>query len=151
MDGSFSNRTRLAGLALAGLMSLTGAPRLTAEEALGRLFFNPERRQQLDRQRELNVLDKQQTPADPTLTLDGVVTRSSGKRTVWVNGNPQHESEAWPDVTVVPRLREPGTVWLRTNESPGTKVRVGETVNRNTGESMDLLNGGRISSRPPLR
>lgn len=149
MEGSLPNRTRLAGLALAGLVSLTGSPRLTAEEALGRLFFSPERRQQLDRQREMNVLDRQQTPADPTLTIDGVVTRSSGKRTVWVNGRPQHESEAVSDVTAVPQARDPGTIWLRTNESPGTRVHVGDTVNRNSGESKDLLNGGRIYRRPP--
>jgi hypothetical protein len=74
---------------------LSTCPAVRAGDDLGRLFFTPERRQQLDRQREMNLLDKQQAPADPTLTVDGVVTRSSGKRTAWVNGNPQHENDAW--------------------------------------------------------
>ena len=74
-------------LALGGwLLVLVPCAARGADDALGRLFFTPERRQQLDRQREMNILDKQQIQADPTLTIDGVVTRSSGKRTAWVNG-----------------------------------------------------------------
>lgn len=65
------------------LLTVAVCPAAVAEETLGRLFFSPERRQQLDRQRELNVLDQQQVLVDPTLTIDGVVTRSSGRRTAW--------------------------------------------------------------------
>ncbi|SBT08221.1 conserved exported hypothetical protein [Candidatus Accumulibacter aalborgensis] len=135
-------------LALGGwLLVLVPCAARGADDALGRLFFTPERRQQLDRQREMNILDKQQIQADPTLTIDGVVTRSSGKRTAWVNGRPQNEDQTANGLTVTPRLGEPGKVLVDSSDSPQAKARVGETVNRHTGEASDLLNGGRISTR----
>ena len=74
----------IAGFLAAGALV---APALAQTQApLGRLFFTPEKRQLLDRQRDLNVQAQQETPEDPTLTINGVVTRSSGKRTVWING-----------------------------------------------------------------
>ena len=123
---------------------LSTCPAVRAGDDLGRLFFTPERRQQLDRQREMNLLDKQQAPADPTLTVDGVVTRSSGKRTAWVNGNPQHENDAWSGLTVSTRAGNPAQVLIESGDAPAARARVGETVNRSTGESHDLLNGGPI-------
>lgn len=136
----------VVAVALAGcLLASAACPAAVAEEALGRLFFSPERRQQLDRQRELNVLDKQQPPADPTLTIDGVVARSSGKRTAWVNGSPQHEDEQWTGLAVTPRHGDPGKVLVETSDLTAARARVGQTVNRNTGDSVDLLNGGQLS------
>ena len=67
--------------------ALVGAAPCQAEETtLGRLFFTPERRQAMDRQRQLNLPDKEQTEDAAKLTINGVVTRSNCKRTVWVNG-----------------------------------------------------------------
>ena len=120
---------------------------LGAEEHLGRLFFTPERRQQLDRQREMNVLDRHQVPTDPTLTIDGIVSRSSGKRTAWVNGSPQNEDDVSSGLRVTPRRTGSGEVLVEAHDSPAARARVGETVNRNTGVASDLLNGGRISTR----
>jgi hypothetical protein len=138
-----SKAMHMIPLALLGWLSC-GFPTATAEEALGRLFYTPERRQQLDRQREMNTLEKQQVTADPTLTVDGIVTRSSGKRTAWINGSPQHEHETTNGLTVTPRHGDPGKVVIRANDSPSARARVGETVNRGSGESQDLLQGGRV-------
>ena len=126
------------------LLVATARPATAAEEALGRLFFTPERRQQLDRQRDLNLLDKQQIPAEPTLTIDGIVTRSSGKSTAWINGSPQNEHETGSGLSVRASRRDPGKVVLRSTDSPAARARVGETVTRSTGESVDLLNGGQV-------
>ena len=135
----------------AWLLVLVPGATFGAEESLGRLFFTPERRQQLDRQREMNVLDKQQVPADPTLTIDGIVTRSSGKRTAWVNGSPQNEDDVASGLTVTPRRGDPGKVLVEANDSPAARARVGETVNRTTGQASDLLGGGQVlvRARPP--
>lgn len=143
----FLPTARLAALAVsAWLLLMASGPSAVAEEqALGRLFFTPERRQQLDRQREMNLLDEQQIPADPTLTIDGIVTRSSGRRTAWVNGQAQHEDDLWSGLTVTPRHGEPGKVLLEISDSPAASARVGQTVNRNSGEATDLLKGGRVS------
>jgi hypothetical protein len=113
------------------------------EEALGRLFFTPERRQQLDRQREMNLLDQQQLPADPTLTIDGVVTRSSGRRTAWVNGHPQHEDDLWSGLTVTPRHGDPGKVLLEHQ-----RFASGESACR-TDRQPQLRRGQRSAQRRP--
>jgi hypothetical protein len=115
------------------------------QNPLDRLFFTPERRQQLDRQREMNTLDSQQAPADPMVTVDGIVTRSSGKRTAWINGSPQHEADTRSGVIVRTTRGHPGKVVVRTDSSPAAKARVGETVNSSTGQAQDLLNGGTVS------
>ena len=133
---------------IALLLATALTPTASAEEALGRLFFTPERRQILDRQRLLNIQDSKQVNEDLTLTINGVVTRSSGKRTSWVNGTAQNENEIAGGVAITPQMRDPGKVVVQASDSPAANARVGETVNRNTGESRDLLNDGRIVVRP---
>lgn len=115
-----------------------------AEEALGRLFFTPERRQTLDRQRQFNIQEKQEIPEEPTFTIDGVVTRSSGKRTVWVNGVAQNDNETPSGVEVLPGKRQPGVVTIQSANTPGGNAKVGDTVNRTTGEAADLIGDGTI-------
>ena len=70
---------RSAWLALA--FALATVPTASfAEEALGRLFLTPEKRDLLDRQRALNSLENQ-TLEEPQILINGQVRRSSGKRT----------------------------------------------------------------------
>ena len=130
---------------------LTGAPCASAfaEEALGRLFFTPERRQTLDRQRQFNIQEKQEVPEDPTFTIDGVVTRSSGKQTVWVNGRAVLENDGSLSIGVTPVRKNPGHVLIQSGDSMSTTAKVGETIHRDTGETADSLNGGRIVVRQP--
>jgi hypothetical protein len=120
-------------------------PAAKAEDELGRLFFTPERRQALDRQRQFNIQEKQEIPEDPTLTINGVVTRSSGKRTVWLNGVAQNDNEKPSGVTIIPNRKAPGKVVVQPSDADARNAKVGETVNRNTGEATDLLGDGEIS------
>jgi hypothetical protein len=131
-------------LALTTLLSTPAASQDTGSE-LGRLFFTPERRQLLDRQRQQQVQETQDVSEDPALTINGVVTRSSGKRTVWVNGLAQNENDARGEVILTPNRKNPGKVTVQTSASPIAKAKVGDTVNRNTGESIDLLGDGQIN------
>lgn len=135
---------RLVGVL--GLLTLIAAqcPPAQAEGELGRLFFTPERRQALDRQRQFNIEEKQEVPEDPTLTINGVVTRSSGKRTVWINGVAQNDNETPNGVAVVPNKKAPGKVIVQSGDSVIGDAKVGENVNRNTGETTDLLGDGKI-------
>jgi hypothetical protein len=139
-------RERSIALAL-GVCFVLATPCSAAgdQEALDRLFFTPERRQQLDRQREMNTLDSQQVPAEPMITVDGIVTRSSGRRTAWINGSPQHEADTGSRVIVRTARGHPGKVVVHTDSAPAAKARVGETVNSSTGQAQDLLNGGTLS------
>ena len=59
---------------LLGLAALVPAPAADSQE-LSRLFFTPEKRATLDRQRTLNIQEAQ-TLQGTTMSLDGVVYRS---------------------------------------------------------------------------
>lgn len=68
-----------------------------AEQALGRLFFTPEKRAALERSRRLNLRQAQQMEGE-TLSLDGIVRRSDGSGTAWINGRPHYVADpatAW--------------------------------------------------------
>ncbi len=64
---------------------------------IGRQFFSPEERAQLDAQRATGGAPVQPAeaapppPPPPPVTLNGVVKRSSGKSTVWLNQTPQND------------------------------------------------------------
>lgn len=72
-------RTTLVGLLLAA------GTEGNAEE-LGRLFFTPEQRVQL----EHNQPQEDDKPASArSLTVNGIVQKHGGERTIWINGVPQ--------------------------------------------------------------
>ena len=138
----------LAASVTLALTSTSGTPAF-AEDDLGRLFFTPEKRQALDHQRQFNIQEKVETQQEPTFTINGVVTRSSGKRTVWVNGVAAGENDASAGIGVAPERSNPGRVVIQAGESSASSAKVGETIRRDTGDTADLLNGGRIVVRRP--
>jgi hypothetical protein len=121
------------------------APGAAGAEALGRLFFTPAQRQNLDHRRATNRAEEEAPRIQKgPLTLDGHIQRSSGKTTTWINGAPQYDSHSG---------REPARVTLVPNAgAPGVSLKVGETYERASGEVRDGLNGGEIavgkSTRP---
>lgn len=111
---------------------------------LGRLFFTPERRAALERQRQLNIQEVR-TIEGATLRLDGIVKRSGGKSTVWINGNPQSENEiqrSGVNVQLLPS--KPGSALIAPGDEPATRLKVGEIVNRATGERDTRLGSGTV-------
>ncbi len=132
-------------LFLAFLLISVCIPFPVGSEELGRLFFTPERRQMLDRQRQLNIQERKEIPEDPTLTINGVVTRSSGKRTVWINGVAQDERDTGSGIAAMPNRANPGKVVVQPDGGQAARASVGDMVNRNTGETSDLLGGGRLT------
>jgi len=129
-------------ISLALMLLCLAAP--AAAEELGRLFFTPQQRQDLDRRRATNRAEEEapQIKEGP-LTLEGHVQRSSGKTTTWINGVPQYDSPAGRDparVTVVPNLGE-----------PGISLKIGQIYERMSGEVRDNLNGGQITVGKPSR
>ena len=124
-------------ISFALMLSCLSAPAAAAEE-LGRLFFTPQQRQDLDRRRATNRAEEEapQIKEGP-LTLEGHVQRSSGKTATWINGAPQYDSNGGRDptrVTVVPNAGE-----------PGVSLKVGEIYERASGDVRDALNGGEIT------
>jgi hypothetical protein len=131
-------------LAAVVLLSAAGS---SWAEPLGRLFLTPERRAILERQRQLNIQEVQ-TIEGSTVTLDGVVTRSSGRSTVWVNQRAQHENTLGTGVATVISPRNPGRVTIAPGDETPASLKVGETINRGTGEKTDAIGDGRITVKP---
>jgi hypothetical protein len=119
-------------LALAWCAGLAAAPQAAADE-LGRLFFTPQQRQDLDRRRESNIQEKE-VVVESTVTVNGQVTRSSGRTTTWVNGVPQYDTYSG---------RDPSHVRL-----PDGSVKIGQTLDRTRGEVKDNLQGGTVRVNP---
>jgi len=137
---------RLSSRMMPGLLSLTLlAPAFAADAPeLGRLFFTPERRSTLERQRTLNVQEAQSLQGT-SMSLDGVVYRSSGKATVWVNNQAQTEGESSrTGVTATISPGTPGSALLAPGEEAPARLKVGETINRATGERNTRLGGGAV-------
>lgn len=135
-------------LYLAIALLITSITRLAQAEpeGLGRLFFTPEKRLLLERQRLANIQETQ-TLEGATLRLDGVVQRSSGKSTVWINGRPQDENDApRTGVKVWLTPSNPSRASLISGEEAPTQLTVGEEVNRATGERNDRLGGGTVKT-----
>lgn len=118
-----------------------------AQQEMGRLFFTPEKRDLLDRQRELNTLANQPVAEDPHILVNGQVRRSSGKRTVWVNGTPQQEADTSTGIAIRAANNGPDRIIIESGNDPQTEVKVGEMLNRSTGEAKDVLGDGKIVVR----
>jgi hypothetical protein len=132
------------------VLSGSGSGSAVAEEELGRLFFTPERRELLDRQRALNMLESEVIAEDPQIVVNGQVRRSSGKRTTWINGQAQNEVETRTGIIAHPATQGHEQVIIESGEDPKAAIRVGQTLNRGTQETRDPLGDGKIIvHRPP--
>jgi len=126
---------------LVGLLVLAASNAAEAQE-LGRLFFTPERRAAMERQRTFNIQEAQ-TLQGTTMSLDGVVYRSSGKTTVWINRTAQNEGDsARTGVSAAVSPKAPGRALLAPGDEAPAQLNVGETINRATGERNTRLGGG---------
>ena len=81
-------------IAIAWVLWLIVADTNVAEaQAIGRLFFTPKERATLDRVRLGQPADAAElTPAQPKrpAEINGFVKRSSGKDTIWIDGQPHY-------------------------------------------------------------
>ena len=135
----------LYGTLLASALASTLASTDAAAEPLGRLFMTPEQRAALERQRQTNIPDTRQVLDGATVSLDGVVIRSSGRSTVWVNQHPQHEGMTGTGVATRVSSRDPGRAILTPGEEAPASLKVGEAIHRAKRDKTDGLEGGRIS------
>jgi hypothetical protein len=146
---------RHPALLAALLACLCGIPDAGAQE-LGRLFFTPEQRAALDARRKARVPDKPAaTPQaeSPVTRVQGAVQRSGGRSTVWVNGEAITEDRAGGEQTA-PRVNTPGRVSLPAGEGAQRyDLRVGESLDRGSGEVRDVIGEGeiRIGPRPAAK
>jgi len=140
-----------AAIILLGVAISLSSAAAQAQE-LQRLFFTPDQRTALDARRNARVPDK---PADapvvesPLTRVDGVVRRSGGKSTVWVNGETIPESAQPGSPKISPTGGNPGEVSIPAGEGAQPKdLRVGESLDRSSGEVSDLIGTGEIKIGP---
>jgi hypothetical protein len=134
--------------ALAAILLLLGATQAAAQE-LGRLFFTPEQRDALDARRKARLPDRPVAAAPaPTTRVDGTVRRSSGRSTVFVDGEALSESMQ-PEGLQLRRGADPSRVTVIVGED-GRRIemRVGQTLDRATGEVKDVIGDGELKVQP---
>lgn len=127
-----------AGFFLAALTAVPACAQTPINQGvqIGRLFFTPQQRQELDKRRALNIPEVKTVVNAGTVTVNGHISRSSGKTTTWVNGVPQHDAY---------RPRAPDTVPVAATEAgPAVPVRVGQTLDKANATVSDNLQGGTI-------
>lgn len=144
---------RRAWTLLAGILLAAGASAAAAQE-LGRLFFTPEQRAELDARRKARVPDKPAAVTaieSPRTRLDGYVKRSNGESTVWLNGQPVPVGTGSNEAQIHSSRNRPDTVTVEAGDGKKRRIplRVGETLERDTGEVTDVLGGGSVKLSPP--
>ena len=147
--------TRLLGSAVLAFAPVFDCP---AESRIGRLFSTVDQRIELDRLRDLPVVEPAVEPAAPEMeaqreprlardpesgrdapvllvTVNGVVLRSDGHRLAWVDGM---EAGAGAEV--------PGRAGVEIDRTPGRRIRIrwperGVHVDLKPGQTIDVVRG----------
>jgi hypothetical protein len=117
---------------------------------VGRLFFTPAERAQLDVARTHKkappppATQAAETAPPEVVTYGGIVRRSDGKALLWINNRLADESEALG--ALKGRVRADGAVTLQAPQSGGTvDVKVGQSVDLQSGHVSE---GHRLSFAP---
>lgn len=123
------------------------APCGAGAQELERLFFSPEQRAALDARRKARLPDKPAAvAASPTTRVDGYVARSSGKSTLWLDGYAVRDGNQPEGLNMsVRRGSDPSRVTVLVGEERRrVEMRVGETLDRGSGEVRGVIGNGDI-------
>lgn len=115
-------------------------------EPLGRLFHTPEQRALLDTARKTmpmntgNTGGETEAPSAPDFSLNGIVTRSDGKRSVWVNHHVEQDAAQ-------PGAQHRNQIQV---QLPGgaIKLKVGQRIDPATGQVTESFH--RAPPVPPI-
>lgn len=121
---------------------VTAAPPPLSADPVGRLFLAPADRAALDRARVRG--ERERPAAAGTVTLNGIVRRSGGPSTVWVNQVPR----SGPDRS---DRGEGRRTEIELGESQRITLQVGEIVDMTTMARSSALGAGmiRVPASPP--
>lgn len=123
---------------LALLLLLAPLAAIAAEPApLGRLFFTPEQRGQLDALRAKKVVATQtkEEPPPENVSYSGIVRRGDGKTTVWVNSKALSERDIRDSASLVGRIERDGRILVQPAQGTGASMRL------KVGQRAELLSG----------
>lgn len=109
-------------------------------DSLGRLFFSPEQRLLLDsaRRQKVKIEEKSEEQAPEIVSLNGVVKRSDGHTTVWLNNRAVSDRHAPGGVTITSQgsASDPVTFTMPQSER-AVRLRVGQNLNVSTGQVVE--------------
>ncbi|MGH8677307.1 MAG: hypothetical protein ACREUQ_03005 [Burkholderiales bacterium] len=129
-------KIRISSLAL--LAAMVPAHSAHAQDELGRLFFTPTQRAALDAGKrilsERTSTQRAPAPRGPRQYLvNGVVTRTDGERTVWLNGKAYHDRSP-PGTRVTVRPGKPDAIIFQPGAGKkSVEVKVSQEFDRATG------------------
>lgn len=122
----------------------------SAAEPLGRLFFTPQQRATLDNARGQNIkIDVEVEPETPTpleiISVNGMIKRSDGQSTVWINNRPLNEKHAPSGIKIISRSTDDARVTLQLPQSSrNVDLKVGQNLDAITGQIQESY------QRPPM-
>ena len=137
-------------LNIALLLALAASPCLAEPPQLGRLFFTAEQRARLDLQRQRNPGFQPNADDEASITINGEVRSSNGRRTRWINGEVNwegnapsapvpvaHRSGSRPimsvaTVMVFGRMRFTAPAWIAVIRSPVVRMRPSDFARSNS-------------------
>jgi hypothetical protein len=136
----------------AGQSAAPGTPASSAPAEMGRLFFTPAQRAAMDeaRRRPQAAVAVSQADAPPPppppgyVTLNGVVRRSDGTTTVWLNNKQVRGRESEEGVLVRPSRAgaAPGSVTVQVPQTGQVvDIQVGQQLEINSGEVKEAYRG----------
>lgn len=111
-----------------------------AAETLGRLFYTPAQRAELDALRgRKNVAPPPAAPEQPAvvpevLSYDGIVRRSDGKTTVWINNRAVNDGKPAEDLPLAGRVRPDQRLSV-------TLPQAEKNIELRVGQSVEVLSG----------
>ncbi|MDK2123170.1 hypothetical protein [Parachitinimonas caeni] len=122
------------GLLIATLLPLGGA--WADDSKLGRLFFTPAERQQMELIRQGGPAAQQTIESSPieaikptppdNVTLSGIIKREQGLPTIWINGKRYTGSNEGYDISATPLTAQ--TVVIALPDGRRARLKVGQTL-----------------------
>ena len=124
-----------------------------AAEPLGRLFFTPEQRAQLDTLRTKKVAASQvkDEPVPENITYSGIVQRSDGKSTVWVNNKALSEHDVRETGSLVGRIERDGRILVQPfqgSKAPAMRLKVGQSAELLSGQINERAGSANAETAP---
>ena len=110
------------------LFIISTLPYVAAGEEVGRLFFTPEQRLQLE-QLESKPKGETEIIISDRIIVNGIVQRNGGSRVVWINGAPQSRESS--NGILIERDIEPDSV-------PVKILGADNSIRLKVGQSIDL-------------
>jgi hypothetical protein len=109
-------------------------------EEMGRLFFTPEQRLMLDnaRRQKVKIEEKSEEQVPEIVSLNGVVRRSDGHTTVWLNNRAVSDRHTAGGVAIHPQGTASDPVTFMMPQGDRTvSLRVGQNLDVSTGQVVE--------------